>query len=347
MKDKPTHQELQALASSGDLLIDFDYEREKVRPWVLKKKQTMLLADSHRRIAQKSKDFDSKAGKLCECGNYLDYRYFPETGDKKLAKANFCKYRLCPMCAWRRSLKIFGQASQVLDEVKKQKYEFIFVTLTQENCGHKELGQEITNIVHGLRLLMRRKAIKKVVHGWMRIIEITHNVDPLSKSYDTFHPHVHMIWAVKRSYFKEGYVSQAELVNLWQKCMKLEYKPITDIRRVRTKGKGHIREVAKYSVKPGEMLTDDWDLTDRAVYTLDESLHNRRLLAWGGIIKEVRKTFKFDDPESGDLVNTDSDKVENPELQYILIRYRWNVGYQQYLKSKESVWDPSKNTLQL
>ena len=55
-----------------------------------------------------------RADRVSQCGSYLDFGVLPD-GTKKLVKANFCRDRLCPMCNWRRSLKLYSQVSQVMD----------------------------------------------------------------------------------------------------------------------------------------------------------------------------------------------------------------------------------------
>jgi len=293
------------------------------------------MAASHLRIFQDDKTFDNKASKLLECGKFLEFKEFIKTGEKKLNRANFCRYRLCSMCSWRRSLKVFGQASQVMAAAEKKGYRFLFVTLTQKNCKSGQIGRELDSIYDALRRMQKQKWFKKTVKGWMRIIEITHNLDRTSKDFHTFHPHVHMIWVVKPSYFTQTkeYISQSKLTEIWRKTRKLDYKPIVHIETANTAKKGHIREVAKYSVKPADILTDNHDLTDIAVWSLDQALFNRRLLSWGGVLQKIRKEFNFDDPETGDLINVDGQEDLNPELDYIIQKYYWHVGYQQYLKS--------------
>lgn len=317
-------------------LIDIHPKTKKSIPWNRKKKETELMAASHLRISRLYPDFINRSSKLLECGKFLEFKEFIKSGEKKLNRANFCRYRLCPMCSWRRSLKIFGQASQIMSEAEKQGYRFLFVTLTEKNCNSDMIGHRLNSLYDSLRRLQHQKWFKKTVKGWMRIIEITHNLDRTSKDFDTFHPHVHMIWVVKPSYFKkkEQYISQVKLTDIWQKVAKLDYKPIVHIETANTVKKGHIREVAKYSVKPADILTDDYDLTDIAVFSLDQALKNRRLLSWGGILKKIRASFKFDDPETGDLVNVDGEEDLNPEIDYIIQKYYWHVGYRQYLKSK-------------
>jgi len=328
---------MQTITAKSDLQVlkDIHPKTKQPVPWDRKKKETALMAASHYRISKIDPDFTNRFSKLHECGNYLQFKHFLKTGERKLFRANFCKYRLCPMCSWRRSLKIFGQASQVMDEAIKQNYRFLFVTFTIKNCHKVHLRRELDNIYNALVRLNRRKEFTSVVKGWMRVIEITHNIDSTSKDYDTYHPHVHAIWAVKPSYFtgNRDYLSQAKLTDIWQKVAKLDYKPIVHIEAAHTANKGHIREVAKYSVKPSDILHENWDMTDSAVWSLDQDLFNRRLLSWGGILKKIRASFNFDDPETGDLINVDGQEDLNPELDYIIEKYFWNVGFNQYHKS--------------
>lgn len=309
------------------VLIDIHPKTGKVLPWQRKKKETLEMAASCRRIEKDDPSFKFRAAMLESCGNYLEFHRAIKTGERTLSRANFCKYRLCPMCSWRRSLKIFGQASQVMAEAEKQGYRFVFVTLTVANCQGPDLGSELTRLYAGTLALLRRQKYSNAVHGWMRVLEVTHNVDIYDKSFDTYHPHVHMIWAVKPSYFKGGrYISQAELTDDWEKARKLDYKPLVDIRAVKKHDKGAIKEVAKYAVKPGEILVQDRDLTDSAVWTLDQALENRRMVAFGGVLKAIKADLKLDDAETGDLINTGDETPLNPDLEYVIEKYKWNVG---------------------
>jgi len=308
-------------------LIDIHPKTGDLVPWQRKKKETILLSASCRRIEKIDPSFKHRAAKLDECGNWLEFHRGKTSGTLTLARANFCKYRLCPMCAWRRSLKIFGQTSQIMDVAEKEKYRFLFVTLTMKNCHKVHLSRDITRLYNGTRELLRKKRYKGAVKGWMRALEVTHNTDITSKSFDSYHPHLHLIWAVKPDYFKKGqWISQAQLTDDWQKSCKLDYKPITDIRAVDNRKKGAIREVSKYAVKPSDILVQDHDLTDSAVWTLDQALENRRMVSYGGILKKIKADLNLEDAENGDLVQTDGEQSLNEELDYIIEKYRWNIG---------------------
>lgn len=244
------------------------------------------------------------------------------------------------MCAWRRSLKIFGQVSKVMDQATKNKeYRFIFLTLTCKNIEGEELSNQIDTLFKSYHKLMRRKAIKSSVKGWFRALEVTHNLKE-----DTYHPHFHVILAVNKSYFKNKgyYLTQDKWTELWKSSMKIDYTPIVDVRAFKVgsnkRTSKSVAEAAKYAVKDGDFIIKGNDgevneeLTDSAVWILDGALANRRLVAFGGELKKIHKELNLDDPEDGDLGNTDNDEELREDLDYVIECYQWHIGYKQYIK---------------
>lgn len=172
--------------------------------WKGKKLKNLELAESYKRLGLK------KAYRVEECGTLLSFKKIEEDL-KKLFKANFCKDRLCPMCSWRRSMKVFGQVSKVMDRALEDKeYRFLFLTLTVKNCTGEELSKLIDKMFKSLELLFKRKEVRNIVIGYFRGLEVTHNLDKNSKDYDTYHPHFHIILMVNKSYFTQSvqYISQ-------------------------------------------------------------------------------------------------------------------------------------------
>lgn len=316
-----------------EVLTDKD-KKGKERPWKDKKTKTLLLAESYTRLDMK------KAYRVLDCGSYLEFKRFISSGEFKLNGANFCKVRLCPMCSWRRELKIFAQTSKVMDKALELKdYRFIFLTLTCRNVEGEELSTTLDNLFHAFKKLSERKIVKKSIVGWFRALEVTHNLDESSKDYDTYHPHFHVILMVNKSYFNkpELYISQENWTSLWKESLQVDYTPIVDVRAFKTRTKRQISkslaETAKYTVKDNDYLvSDDKEMTDSAVMVLDRALANRRLVAYGGELKKIHKSLNLDDVEDGDLVNTGSDEELREDVDYILERYRWHIGYKQYYK---------------
>lgn len=170
----------------------------------------------------------------------------------------------------------------------------------------------------------QRKVFKQAIKGYFRSLEITYN-----KKNDTYHPHFHMILAVNKNYFTDDrvYLSQEKWTNLWQSCLKVDYTPIVDVRRIKEdKNKGFgkaVAETAKYTVKADDFLIRDKkgnikeNLTDEVVETLDHALHRKRLTSFGFIFKEIHKKLNLDNAEDGDLTNTDNEELRRFNRYYL------------------------------
>lgn len=330
--------------------------------WDYRKTKNLELYKVYKRLK-----IENKAFRIKNCGTYLEFKRFKNNNDFKLHTANFCKQRLCPMCSWRRSLKIFGQVSRIMEEAKKEKeYRFIFLTLTQRNVTGLQLSDELDKMFKGWKKLTERKSFKKAFIGWFRALEITHDVDEIiskkmfnkkekyyisrglsvgdrNPNYDTYHPHFHVILMVHKSYFKKAdlYITNDQMIEMWKESMGLDYSPNIDIRAFKTEGKDlskSIAETAKYTVKDDDVLiSDNQELTDISVVILDHALCGRRLVAFGGKLKEFHKKLNLDDFENGDLVNTDSEEIENSELDFVIETYFWHIGYKQYVRYKDEI----------
>lgn len=313
-------------------LVDVSKNGKEV-PWKDKKIKTLLLAESYKRL-----EMNSKAYRVQECGSFLEFKKYIATGELKLQGANFCKVRLCPMCAWRRQLKIFAQVSKVMDKALDLKdYRFIFLTLTCKNIYADDVRNTLDNLFKAFNLLTKRKQFKQSIKGWFRALEITNNLDVHSKDFNTYHPHFHCILMVNKSYFndKNYYISQEKWTSLWKSCLKVDYTPIVNVKAFKTGTKSKVSksvaESAKYTVKDNDYLLENEELTDRAVYVLDGALKGRRLTAFGGELKKIHKELNLDDAEDGDLINMDSEELRE-DVDYIVEKYKWNIGYHQYIK---------------
>ena len=308
-----------------------DIKNGKDNNWKERKESTLDLAASYKRIGS------NKYYRILDCSTFLEFR-LTTVNDLKLTNANFCKVRLCPMCSWRRSLKIFGQVSRVMDHVEENyNYKYIFLTLTVKNCYGEDLKDTLDLMIKAFNKMNQRKAFKQAIKGYFRSLEITYN-----KKDDTYHPHFHMILAVDNNYFTNSriYLSQESWTNLWKSSLKVDYTPIVDVRRIRkddNKGFGKaVAETAKYTVKAEDFLIRDEkgnikeNLTDEVVKTLDYVLHRKRLTAFGFKFKEIHKKLNLDDAEDGDLTNTDNEDLRE-DLTDIILRYQWNIGIKNYV----------------
>ena len=283
-----------------------------------KRQQSDLLASVYEFL-----EMHRRADRVLFCGTWLEFGIFPDKN--KLVFANFCKDRLCPMCNWRRSLKLYGQVSAVMDELEKQGYKFLFLTLTIKNCSAMKLSSTIDILLKGFtKLFHDNRRVKKAVKGFFRSLEITKN-----KQTGQYHPHLHCILAVKSTYFKGDYITQAEWTEIWQKCIDTEYLPVIDIRCIKSGGKGvsgAVREVAKYSVKGSDFLnSSDIDETVGTVIDFLKALSFRRLVSFTGVFADIRKQMKLDDIEDGNLVQTDIDNIRS-DVAIAIVRYGYKNG---------------------
>ena len=292
--------------------------------FVPKKKDALLLADVYDRLG-----LDGRMARVADCGSFLEYYVTPEA--KTLHSANFCKDRLCPMCNWRRSLKIFGQVSQVMDELERQQYRFLFLTLTVRNCSSEDLPATVQVLYDGWRQLYHKhKIFRRSIEGTFRSLEITRNLKA-----GTYHPHLHVILAVRPDYFRCGYIPQSEWSYMWRSCCSLDYNPIVDIRTIKPNDKGlsgAVAEVAKYAVKSSDFLRGTPDDMARTAWDFLTALSGRRLCSFTGIFAKVRKALRLDDIDSGDLVQVDG-TVLRDDVAYMIVRYRWAAGF--YERSTE------------
>jgi len=301
----------------------------KPRPWREKKVRSIEVAGSFKRLGQ-----PKRAERIHDCGNWLDFQAAPAGERPRLVRANFCRERLCPMCQWRRSEKVFWELSQVMDAVEAEHENLVpvFLTLTLKNCPAtvERLAATLDQMFQGWHRLFMTKKIKPVVKGWFRALELTYN-----RQTDEFHPHIHAMLFVERSYFtSNAYMKTPEWVQLWRKCARVvdSEHTICDIRKVRNnKGRRKgLSEVAKYTVKDTSFATRDKALTDHLVSVLSKSLKGRRLYAFGGILKHLAAEF---DEGKEDLIHV-GDKTVRDDIAQLIKRYFWRFGIAQYVRVK-------------
>ena len=261
-----------------------------------------------------------RADRVAQCGSEIEFGILQD-GSKKLVKANFCRDRLCPMCNWRRSLKLYSQVSQVMDVLESEGYCFLFLTLTLRNCPWDDLPAAIQAFLSGWRYMYNKSSVfRRAVCGTSRALEITVN-----HGARTYHPHLHVVLAVKPSYFKsKDYISQAQWTQLWRSCCDISYDPIVNIKRIKETSQG-FKEISKYAVKGSDFLVGSPELMQRHVSNFLAGLSGRRLVGSTGVFKRVQRELCLDDPETGDLVVTDGQQLRD-DVYCMMVRYGWCSG---------------------
>ena len=328
-----------------------DEQTGKKIEWREKKIPADEISGSLKRIGSKS-----KGERMAACSDYLVFKKY-EDETMRLHSANFCKVRLCPMCEWRKTLKMYGQVSKIMDYVEAtEKYQFLFLTLTAKNVPGENLSAELDKLFHAFKKLNLLKIFTDNVRGWYRALEVTHRWVR-----GDYHPHFHILLAVDETYAKYGhaYIEQHEWIKIWRQCLSANYDPNVDIRAVKpaqgdeTNYSKAVAEITKYTVKSADLIykpsekliaqegktyaeTIAKKKTDAVMRVMDSALHGRRLTAFGGRLKEIKSKLDLEDAEKGDLVNVDNEPEIRNDLAYVLVRYVWDKQYQDYIKHNEN-----------
>lgn len=253
---------------------------------------------------------------IYNCGSYLEMITDQSMGTKKLHRANFCKNRFCPICAWRQTKKDALKISIVMEYLKKElNLDFIFLTLTAPNVKAENLNEEIKKYNLSFKKLTKRKEFMKVSKGYARKLEITYNQER-----DDYHPHFHVIIVVNKSYFTDKtYISKKKFLRLWQECMEDDSITQVDVKKIDTNDKKSISEIAKYGAKDS-----DYMYSQNVFDVFYKALKGKQLVTYSGVFKDGLKAFK-----EGGL-----DKYKEVDLTEYVYRlcYKWNFKNANYIQ---------------
>ena len=229
------------------------------------------------------------------------------------------------------------QAQKVIEEVikEKPKARWLFLTLSTKNAIDGEhLEQSLKHMSKAFNKLKMYAKVKKNLIGFMRSTEVTVN-----KNDGSYNQHMHVLLCVENAYFrkKENYITQEEWINLWQKALQVDYKPVANIKAIKPNKKGDkdiqaaIKETSKYSVKSSDYLTGDREKDAEIVNDLEQGLYRKRMLSYGGLLKKKHKLLNLDDAEDGNLIQTsDEEKTTEEEQKAYSITAIWNFEKQNY-----------------
>lgn len=268
---------------------------------------------------------DKRLLDLEHCGEFLEFVVFAD-GSKRLKYAYFCRNRLCPMCQWRRSLKLSFRLRGAIERLKESdnSFAYIFATFTVKNCTGGDLGACIGDMTKAFSSMLRCPTFKGKILGYCRTIEVTVNQRDL-----TYHPHIHALLVVEKSYFSRGYVRHSAWQQAWAAVMDLDYLPQVNVKRADV---GSVVEVAKYSTKGVDSLANVGSsklaVGIGVLVTLHKALKKRRLISAGGVLKAALHDF------DRDLIRDDEgvvEDVDSPEVGRVI--YKWTPKFGVYLEA--------------
>ena len=259
-----------------------------------------------------------KALEIQSCANHVGITNINNIAH--IVKADFCRNRICNICAWRRQSKFMAQMFPVLEKLGNN-YQYLFVTLTVKNIDYENLSQTIDMLMSAYDKFLKRRKIKRAWVGKIRGLEITYN-----RNTQTFHPHIHIFVAVKPSYFEDPslYITHEELSQYWQECINADYIPICHIEKVTETSSATI-ETLKYSFK-----TSSDNIALKGYFY---SLKNRRLVSFSGVFAETRKFLKQSDFET--ILTDDISPQSTKNILYSLYKFDATGGIYKYYDSIE------------
>lgn len=253
----------------------------------------------------KNKVSEKNLERIQNCGSFLLFHTDERKEKKKLVHANNCENRFCPMCAYKKSRKDAMKISIMLKYLEND-CQFLFLTLTSPNVASDNLSEEIQDYNKAFKRFSELKLFKNAVVGYIRKLEITYNNET-----NTYHPHFHVLLAVKKNYFSNNYIKRDTWLEMWQKAKRDESITQVDVRKLDMK-KG-ILEIAKYSSKDSDYL-----MSQEVFDVMYKALKGRQIITYNGVFKESAKLYK-----KGDL-----DYLKDIDLtEYVYrILYQWGQG---------------------
>lgn len=268
---------------------------------------------------------ERKALNIEQCATFIELMNDKE-GNEKIARANFCRDRLCSVCAWRRQARFLATtepALRKLDIETSGKAQYIFITLTVRNCEASSLSDTISRILKAWDRLYKRKPFSAFALGAIRSVEVTYN-----QITETYHPHLHALVLVRNEYFERAnYMSAEKLSAVWAHCLNVDYEPIVNIEAVTERNAGSSArtgaalEVMKYSLK-----TSDYAISPAVTETLYVALHGRRLISFSGIISRARKELSFEDLYEDNLTDDiEEAAAEARSVLYLFSPEGWKI----------------------
>lgn len=253
----------------------------------------------------RSEHDDKAADDITNCAHNIGV--ISDNGIAKIVRADFCRRRICAICAWRRQAKFRAQMIPVLDYLSTKGYTYIMATLTVRNVPYWQLSNAVDMMMTAYDRLCKRRKISRVWSGRMRSLEVTYNAEM-----DTYHPHIHMMVAVTDDYYHnpDNYITQSQLVEMWRDVLDVDYYPSVDLRPI-TDNIGGALEVIKYALKPSQ--------STKALSALHYALKGRRLVSFGGIIAQTRRDMRMSDLDN--LLDDTSRRLSGRTYDL----YKWDV----------------------
>ena len=281
----------------------------------------------------KNKVSEKNLNRIHECGSFLLFHTDERKEKKRLVHSNSCKNRFCAMCAYKIARKDAMKISVMLKYLENN-CQFLFLTLTSPNVTSDNLVDEIKEYNKSFERMTKLKPFMGAVIGYIRKLEIVYDgnkkitkemykkkkkyydnlglyAGDTNPNYNKYHPHFHVLLAVKKNYFSNNYIKRDTWLEMWRKAKRDESITQVDVRKLELE-KG-VAEISKYSAKDSDYL-----ITQDVFDVMYKALKGRQIITYNGVFKESAKLYK-----KGDL-----DYLKDVDLtEYVYrILYQWGQG---------------------
>jgi len=287
------------------------------KPWVTHRRQTQKMCEL---LDIQDPRIQALRARMEGCSSTLIFAHtLPEDAHGrtfKLHEANFCRVRVCPVCQWRRSLRLCARFQEAIPALEAEipGHRWILLTLTVKNVPVESLRESLQKLNVGWKRLSQTKRFRAAVLGYVKNIEVTRSATGEA------HPHIHALLLVAGEYFQSAqYIPQSEFREMWRAAMRLGYDPQVNVQAVpKANSIAAAREILKYATKPEDLLTDQ-------KWTVEyiRQVHGLRFLATGGV---VRQLFSEQEPDEEEMLLTgqEQEQEDEPGTGEVLALSRWN-----------------------
>lgn len=309
---------------------------QNLQKWVEKKHLSKKISIKLRRIGEEKRSI-----RMYYCADVLEYTKCNACNAWHIKRANLCRDRFCPTCSWRLSLQRFGEMKKLLSVINdKDGYNikgWSLVTLTVKNCNLNDLSETLDKMSEAWKLTVNQRKLKPCFYGWAKSTELT-----LNERTREVHPHYHILVAwydVADKLLIDKWLSactnkgltvdikaqHAQQVNYWRGHETPTEHIKSEVADDFTKA---VLETFKYSVKGSDL--DSMSLKE--FKTVVQQYANKRLISYGGKIKEYVK-----------LLRLNMEEVKDEDIQLNVCRdcgafelekvaYKWAFGLKAYVK---------------
>lgn len=234
-----------------------------------------------------------------------------------------CLARWCPLCEAKRANAALRNLIDLTDYVFDiaPRARPLMLTLTSLNAVVFDAGPQIylpsrtmlINHQRALKAFFAYKRVQSAILGHVTSIECDFAV---LNGQLTVHWHSHsLLLAAPGALSDERYIRQTEYVALWKRALGVPYKPIVDIRTVRSRDgstgtiaalKSGCREVLKYSLDTDlfDHINGTISADPRAAVAFAVASYRRRLVSMDRIFLDAKRRCRAHRKNSGESPTT-------------------------------------------